>query len=101
MPEEGLEPPTRGLRFRDVLALHGRLRGLGDMKGDTTADSAPTAEPPHSCGSLCYCFSGRRGSASSVTVGSSARTAWPNSAHASLRHSQSCAGPPSASLAGC
>jgi hypothetical protein len=26
------------------LALHGRLRGLGDTKGDTTADSVPTPE---------------------------------------------------------
>ena len=32
---------------------------------------------------------------------SSAPTGWPYSGHASLRHSQSCSGPPSASLAGC
>jgi heme-degrading monooxygenase HmoA len=36
-----------------------------------------------------------------MAVGSSARTACPNSVQASLRHSQSWAGPPSASLAGC
>ena len=39
-------------------------------------------------------------SGSSSKLGSSALTAWPNSGHASLRHSHSCSGPPSASLAG-
>jgi hypothetical protein len=34
-------------------------------------------------------------------VGSSAPTGWPNSGQASLRHSHSWSGPPSASLAGC
>ena len=43
---------------------------------------------------------GPAGSGSSSVGGSPARTGWPNSGHASLRHSQSCSGPPSASLAG-
>ncbi|MEA3191612.1 MAG: hypothetical protein QOD77_2209 [Thermoplasmata archaeon] len=37
MPEEGLEPPTRGLCFRGALALQRRLRGRGDAIGDWTA----------------------------------------------------------------
>src|SRR4051794_22570053 len=33
MPEEGLEPRTRGLGFRCVVALERRLRALADPKG--------------------------------------------------------------------
>ena len=40
------------------------------------------------------------GRSSHGTAGSAALSAWPNSGHASLRHSHSCSGPPSASLAG-
>src|SRR6185295_5540897 len=39
MPEEGLEPPTRGL-IPFVLALQRRLRGLGDGKRDRSAQWA-------------------------------------------------------------
>jgi len=37
---------------------------------------------------------------SAARSGSWSPSGWPNSGHASLRHSQSCSGPPSALLAG-
>jgi integrase len=44
MPEEGLEPPTRGLLFRCSLALRRRLRGLEDRKGDRNARGRRAAD---------------------------------------------------------
>jgi hypothetical protein len=49
MPEEGLEPPTRGL-FPKCFGSTRALAGGGGHEGDTTADSVPPPEPTEGLG---------------------------------------------------
>ena len=95
---------SRLTRGRWAAAGHFPARSRGrDRRGDRRSRRrvARTDRDPGPRRTAARRQAGDQLSGSSSGSCSSAPTGWPYSGHASLRHSQSCSGPPRASLAGC